>query len=143
MYLLERLKPWPMKTLYYGVLVAMVTTLSLSFLVFRAISNRMEQNAFNPLFEQFDELQLESARTALDHFASLGGRAVLVCRSGAGEPAAYLDVSTLLFPGHWSHGSAVLAGLGRRRVTNPQDSGFDRAIRTRRSFGARAYQSAR
>ena len=74
MYSLERLKPWPMRTLYYGVLLAMVTTLSLSFLVFRVISDRMEQRAFNPRFAQFDELQLESARAALKN----GGQKALV-----------------------------------------------------------------
>ena len=73
MYLPEWLKPWPMKTLYYGVLLAMVTTLSLSFLVFRAIADRMEQKAFNPMFDVFDELQLESARSAL----ATGGSAAL------------------------------------------------------------------
>jgi len=40
----------------------MLTTLSLSFLAFRMISTSMEQKAFNPLFDRFDELQLESAR---------------------------------------------------------------------------------
>jgi len=114
MYLLERLKPWPMKTLYYGVLVAMVTTLSLSFLVFRAISNRMEQNAFNPLFEQFDKLQLESARTALKH----GGQKALV---------DYLANLDRIFAGstHYlldSHGIDLVSGENRAELLPPPPS---------------------
>jgi signal transduction histidine kinase len=68
MYLPERfrLRPLPMKSLYYGVLLAMVSTLSLSFLAFRAISDRMENNAIAPTFDRFNELQLESARGALN-----------------------------------------------------------------------------
>ena len=65
MYLPERLKQLPMKSLYYGVLVAMVTTLSLSFLVFHEISDRMTMKAIDPIFDRFDELEIESARGAL------------------------------------------------------------------------------
>jgi signal transduction histidine kinase len=54
-----------MKSLYYGVLLAMVTTLSLSFLVFHAISNRLQQKTIDPAFDRIDELELESARAAL------------------------------------------------------------------------------
>jgi signal transduction histidine kinase len=62
---LDRLKPVPMKSLYYGVALAMVITLSLSFLVFRGISDRMEKKSIDPVYDRFDELQLESARGAL------------------------------------------------------------------------------
>lgn len=65
MSLQERLRLLRMKSLYYGVLLAMVTTLSLSFVVFRAISDRMEKSAIDPVYDRFDELQLESARNAL------------------------------------------------------------------------------
>ena len=65
MSLLRRLKPVPMKSLYYGVVLAMVVTLSLSFLVFRGISDRMEKKSIDPVYDRFDELQLESARGAL------------------------------------------------------------------------------
>jgi signal transduction histidine kinase len=61
-----------MKSLYLGVLLAMLITLSLSFLVFHAISNRLQQKAIDPAFDRIDELELESARGAL----------------GAGGPAA-------------------------------------------------------
>jgi signal transduction histidine kinase len=65
MYLPEWLKRLPMKSLYYSVLLAMVTTLSLSFLVFHEISDRMTQKAFDPIFDRFDQLEIESARAAL------------------------------------------------------------------------------
>jgi len=54
-----------MKSLYLGVLLAMLITLSLSFLVFHAISNRLQQKAIDPAFDRIDELELESARGAL------------------------------------------------------------------------------
>jgi signal transduction histidine kinase len=54
-----------MKSLYFGVALAMVTTLSLSFGVFNAISNRLQKNTLDPAFDRIDELELESARGAL------------------------------------------------------------------------------
>ncbi len=54
-----------MKSLYFGVLLAMVTTLSLSFVVYHAISTRMQQKTIDPAFDRIDELELESARGAL------------------------------------------------------------------------------
>jgi signal transduction histidine kinase len=65
MYLPERLKSYPLRSLYSGVLLAMVITLSLSFLVFHAIANRVQRNSIDPAFERIDELELESARGAL------------------------------------------------------------------------------
>jgi len=65
MYLPERLKRLPMKSLYYYVLLAMVATLSLSFLIFHEISDRMQKHSIDPVFDRFDELEIESARAAL------------------------------------------------------------------------------
>jgi signal transduction histidine kinase len=65
MYLPEWLKRLPMKSLYYGVLLAMAITLSLSFLVFHEIADRMQKKAIDPAFDRMDELELESARAAL------------------------------------------------------------------------------
>ena len=65
MYLPERLRTLPMKSLYLGVLLAMAITLSLSFLVFHAISNRLQQKTIDPAFDRIDVLELESARGAL------------------------------------------------------------------------------
>ena len=62
-----------MKSLYIGVLLAMVITLSLSYLVFHAIANRVQRKSIDPAFEHIDELELESARGA---FASGGATAL-------------------------------------------------------------------
>jgi signal transduction histidine kinase len=55
-----------MKSLHYSVLLAMITTLSLSFVVFHAISNRLQQKTIDPAFDRIDELELESASAALN-----------------------------------------------------------------------------
>jgi len=65
MYLLQRLKSLPMKSLYYGVLLAMAITLSLSFLVFHEIADRMQKKSIDPAFDRIDEFELESAIAAL------------------------------------------------------------------------------
>jgi signal transduction histidine kinase len=65
MYLPARIKLWPMKSLYFGVALAMVTTLSISFVIFHSISNRLQQKTIDPAFDRIDELELESARAAL------------------------------------------------------------------------------
>jgi signal transduction histidine kinase len=51
-----------LKSLYIGTLAAMVGILTLSFLVFHEISNRMQKMTIDPTFESADELELESAR---------------------------------------------------------------------------------
>jgi signal transduction histidine kinase len=61
MSLREPLKSLSTKSLYFGVFVAMVTTLSLSFVVFRAISVRLERKHFDPVYDRLDQLQLEAA----------------------------------------------------------------------------------
>jgi signal transduction histidine kinase len=65
MYLLERIKSFPIKSLYFSVALAMVTTLSLSFVIFHSISTRVEQKTIDPAIDRIDELELESARAAL------------------------------------------------------------------------------
>jgi len=44
----------------------MVSTLSLSFIVFRDISARLQRKHFDPIYDRLDELQLESARRILN-----------------------------------------------------------------------------
>jgi signal transduction histidine kinase len=51
-----------LKSLYIGTLAAMVGILTLSYLVFHQISDRMQKMTIDPTFERADELQLESAR---------------------------------------------------------------------------------
>jgi signal transduction histidine kinase len=61
MSLLQQLKFPRVKSLYFAVFLAMVTTLSLSFLVFRTISDRLQRKHFDPVYDRLDELQLETA----------------------------------------------------------------------------------
>ena len=189
MYLPERLKAYPMKSLYSGVLLAMVITLSLSFLVFHAIANRVQRKSIDPAFERIDELELESARGALASGGPKALKAYLIrldrvfagsthylldakgvdvltgenraewlpprqARNGVPmrtaitsklsgrrtgsigsstwdclKSAAYLDVSSLLFPCHRRHLGAVLAGLNRRSVAHPQNRGLHCSLR--------------
>lgn len=53
------------KSLYIWVLLAMVSILALSFVAFRAISQQMQSQKIDPVYDRFDELQLESARNIL------------------------------------------------------------------------------
>jgi signal transduction histidine kinase len=56
----------PMKSLYTAILLVMLGVLSVSFIVFRSISRRTETTYFNPVFEEIDQLELESAQAALN-----------------------------------------------------------------------------
>jgi len=62
----ERFRLLPTTSLYFGVLLAMVGTLSLSFVVFRQISVRLERQHFNPVYDRLDQLQLETASRILN-----------------------------------------------------------------------------
>jgi signal transduction histidine kinase len=112
MYSPERLKALPLKSLYYGVALAMVTTLSISFLIFHAISKRVEKNAIFPAFDRIDELELDSARAAL---------------ASGGQPAlnVYLTRLDKIFSGGSSHylldsrGIDVLSGENRSAFLPP------------------------
>lgn len=55
-------------SLYVWVLLAMVGILSTSFVVFRAISQKMQAERIDPVYDQFDELQLETARAILQRW---------------------------------------------------------------------------
>jgi signal transduction histidine kinase len=65
MYLPARIRAFPLKSLYIGVALAMITTLSISFVVFHGINTRVEQKTIDPAIDRMDELELESARAAL------------------------------------------------------------------------------
>jgi len=62
-----------MRSLYLGVALAMLGTLSLTLLAFGLISDAMDRTYLVPVFEAMDQLELESARTAL----ASGGRSAL------------------------------------------------------------------
>ena len=109
-----RLRPLPMKSLYYGVLLAMVSTLSLSFLAFRAISDRMENKAIAPTFDRFNELQLESAREALNSGGQKGLEDYMTSlnRIFGGSSHYLLD----------SHGIDLVSGESRTELLPPAPS---------------------
>jgi signal transduction histidine kinase len=51
----------PARSLSVAVFIAMVSTLTLSFFIFRAISLHLERKRFDPVYDRLDQLQLESA----------------------------------------------------------------------------------
>jgi signal transduction histidine kinase len=75
-----------MRSLYLAIWLAMAGTLSLSLVVFLAISRNIEQATVYRTFERIDELQLEQARNA---FEQGGGAAV----------STYLQNSNRVFGG--------------------------------------------
>ena len=90
MFLPERLKTLPTKSLYVGVLLAMISTLSLSFLAFQIIAEHVQQMEIDPTFDKFDELQLESARSAFERRGPDGLRAYLASLDRIFGEAHYL-----------------------------------------------------
>src|SRR5271154_753765 len=72
MSLRERLRVLPLRSLYFGVFLAMAATLSLSFLVFRQISVRVERRHFDPVYDRLDELQLDTAMRTLNSEGTTG-----------------------------------------------------------------------
>lgn len=93
MYLPQRLRSLPVKSLYYGVVLAMAATLSISFLVFHAISDRMQKKSIDPAFDRIDEFEIMSARAALDSGGSkaLGEYMATVNRVFGGSSHYLLD----------------------------------------------------
>jgi signal transduction histidine kinase len=119
-----------MKSLYLGVLLAMAGTLLLSLAVFMTISNHVQRKYLYPVFEAMDELELESARGALDQ----GGPAAV---------STYMERLNHVFTGsHYlldARGVDVVSGQNRSALLPPAPSresrGYvnDRLIVTRES----------
>ena len=111
MYLPQRPKSWPVKSLYYGVLLAMAITLSLSFLVFHAISDRMQKNSIDPAFDRIDEFELESASAALKSGGptALGDYMATLNRVFGGSSHYLLD----------AHGTDLVSGESRAALLPP------------------------
>lgn len=97
-------------SLYIWVLLAMVAILSLSFVAFRAISEQMQTQKIDPVYDRFDELQLESARNILE---------------SSGEPAmaGYLHSLDNIFGGsHYlldATGKDLVSGADRSSMLPP------------------------
>jgi signal transduction histidine kinase len=110
MSLLGRLKSLPARSLYVGVLFAMISTLSLSFLAFQLIATHVQKIQIDPTFEKFDELQLESARYELQ-------------TSGKAGLKEYLATLDRIFSGsHYlldANGIDVLTGQNRAELLPP------------------------
>jgi signal transduction histidine kinase len=66
MSLAEKARAIAFKSLNARVLFAMAAILSLSFLAFRFVYQRIELKYLNPLFDDFNELQLKSAQNAYE-----------------------------------------------------------------------------
>jgi signal transduction histidine kinase len=96
-----------MRSLYVAILLAMAGTLSLSLVVFLAISKQIERTTVYRTFERTDELQLEEARKALE-------------RGGPPAVSAYMQRSDRIFGGsHYllnSAGVDVVSGQGRSNL---------------------------
>lgn len=96
-----------MKSLYVAILLVMLGILSLSFLAFRSISGRMEKAYFDPVFDKMEQLQIESARAALN-------------QGGTSAVSAYMQRLDRLFGGsHYlldGRGTDVVSGKSREKL---------------------------
>jgi signal transduction histidine kinase len=104
-----------MRSLYVGILLAMAGTLSLSLLVFLAISRQIDRTTFYRTFERIDELQLEGSRKALDH----GGPAAV---------SAYMQQSDRIFgDSHYLLNSAGVDVVSGQDLSNliPNDGAVE------------------
>src|ERR1019366_6942915 len=68
----ERLRLLPLKSLYFGVVLAMIVVLSVSFVVFQAIAARLQELNIDPILDRADEVQLQDERWALEKFGTEG-----------------------------------------------------------------------
>lgn len=59
-------RPLNYRSLYVSVLLVVALSLGLSFLAFQLISNRVQRKQVDPVFDQFDELQLDNARALFE-----------------------------------------------------------------------------
>jgi signal transduction histidine kinase len=69
----EKIRAIAFRSLNARVLLAMAAILSLSFLAFQFVSERIEAKFLNPMFDDFDELEL---RSALNAYAGSGKNAL-------------------------------------------------------------------
>lgn len=110
MSLLARLKTPPTISLSIGVVLTVVSILSLSFLAFNVIATRVQRMEILPTFDKFDEMQLESARSALQRRGREGLQENLSNLDRIfGEPHYLLD----------AHGIDLVTGVDRSRMLPP------------------------
>lgn len=107
MSLRERLKAPATISLSFAVVLTVVSILSLSFLAFHLIANRVQQIEILPTFDKFDEMQLESARNALQRRGREGLQDYLSSLDRLfGEPHYLLD----------AHGIDLVTGADRSNM---------------------------
>jgi signal transduction histidine kinase len=106
-----------MRSLYVGVLTAMLGILLLSFVIFRAISNHMEKVFFDPVFDAIDELELDDARSVFEV-------------SGPSAVTTYMHKLNHLFGGvHYlldARGIDVVSGTSKAELLPPPPSSRSR-----------------
>jgi hypothetical protein len=106
-----------MRSLYVGVLTAMLAIVALSLLAFVAISDHVESTELNPVLEAMDELELESAISAFDS----GGAAAVSTylqrlNQSFGTSHYLLDANGIdVVSGHRLEGVLPLAPLSKSR----------------------------
>jgi signal transduction histidine kinase len=109
-----------LKSLFIATLLSMLFISGVSFLVFRAISNRMQRITIDPTFNRFDQLQLDSAR---EEYEQHGKQAL----------ADYMDRLNHTFRGsHYlldTNGIDLLTGQSRSNLLPPPPETVSR-IRT-------------
>jgi signal transduction histidine kinase len=71
MFFMEKIRAITVRSLNARVAIAMTVILSISFLVFHMVSDHMQNQLLNPLFERFDELQLRSAQEAYEEHGKI------------------------------------------------------------------------
>ena len=110
MSLRERLKTPPPISLSIAVVLTVVSILSLSFLAFNLIATRVQRMEILPTFDKFDEMQLETARTALQRRGREGLQDYLESLDRLfGEPHYLLD----------AHGIDLVTGVDRSKMLPP------------------------
>lgn len=100
-----------LRSLFVGTLLSMMAILALSFLVFRAIGDRMQRLTIDPTFDRIDELQLESLRAEFE-------------RGGVKGLSDYEDKLNHTFKGtHWlvdANGVDLVTGTNRANMLPQQ-----------------------
>lgn len=110
MSLRERPRTLPPLSLSIKVVLTVVSILSLAFLVFNLIATRVQRMEILPTFDKFDEMQLDSARSALQRRGRAGLQDYLSHLDRIfGEPHYLLD----------AHGIDLVTGVDRSRMLPP------------------------
>ncbi|HXC97673.1 MAG TPA: ATP-binding protein [Edaphobacter sp.] len=127
MSLLKRLDLLPRRSLYHSILLAMIATLSLSFLVFREISYRLERRHFGQVYDRLDEFQLQASRRIFES-------------EGTGALSKYLSgLDRLAASRHYllkSDGTDIVSGTSRTSLLPPAPSSHWRVLNNGRSIAA-------